>query len=232
MRNKTRYLKLSLLLVTMLCVPNTFAQDSPQWHLPDGAIARLGKGRISEIAYSPDGARLAVASGIGIWLYNTTTDQEGVLLTGYTSRVRSVAFSPDGTTLASGSFGEIRLWDARTGAPKRTIEGHTDWHNSVVFSPDSTTLASGSEDGATLLWELTPFVTTNAVASIVPASVPSPAIGEQLTLSLNIADGENVAGYQVTAQFDTSALRYVEGPTATSSLQARSSSHPLLREIE
>ena len=51
--------------------------------------------------------------------------------------------------------------------------------------------------------------TTNATVSVSPSPVPSPAIGEQLTLSLNIADGENVAGYQATVAFDTSALRYV-----------------------
>ena len=44
---------------------------------------------------------------------------------------------------------------------------------------------------------------------ITPSPVPSPAIGESLTLSLNIADGENIAGYQATVTFDTSALRYV-----------------------
>ena len=46
--------------------------------------------------------------------------------------------------------------------------------------------------------------------SVSPSEVPSLAIGEPLTLSLNITDGENVAGYQGTVQFDTSALRYVE----------------------
>ena len=46
--------------------------------------------------------------------------------------------------------------------------------------------------------------------SISPSAVQSPAIGEQLTLSLKIADGENVAGYQGTVQFNTAALRYVE----------------------
>ena len=51
--------------------------------------------------------------------------------------------------------------------------------------------------------------TTNATMSVSPSPVTSPAIGEQLTLSLNIADGENVAGYQATVAFDTSALRYV-----------------------
>ena len=43
-----------------------------------------------------------------------------------------------------------------------------------------------------------------------PTTVYSPAVGEQFTLSVKIVDGENVAGYQATLQFDTSALRYVE----------------------
>ena len=45
--------------------------------------------------------------------------------------------------------------------------------------------------------------------NVAPSPVPSPAIGEQLTLSLKIADGENVAGYQATVEFDTSELCYV-----------------------
>ena len=51
-------------------------------------------------------------------------------------------------------------------------------------------------------------VTTTTV-SILPAPVRSPAVGERLTLSLNIAKGEDVAGYEATVQFDTTALRYV-----------------------
>ena len=50
---------------------------------------------------------------------------------------------------------------------------------------------------------------TDAVLSISPSSVASPAVGEQLELSLKIAGGKAVAGYQATVQFDTTALRYV-----------------------
>ena len=64
----------------------------------------------------PDGTLLAVASSIGIWLYDTATAQEVTLLTGHTGRVYSVVFSPDGTTLASGSGDDtLRLWDVATG---------------------------------------------------------------------------------------------------------------------
>ena len=42
--------------------------------------------------------------------------------------------------------------------------------------------------------------------SIDPATIESPAAGEQLTLNINITGGANVAGYQVTVTFDSTAL--------------------------
>ena len=51
--------------------------------------------------------------------------------------------------------------------------------------------------------------TTSALVSISPASVKSPAVGEQFTLSLNVTGGENVAGYQTTVKFDPTALKYI-----------------------
>ena len=63
----------SLVLLPILFSLNAVAQDSPQRKLPEGASMRLGKGSLTgPVAYSPDGARLAVASSLGIWLYDTT----------------------------------------------------------------------------------------------------------------------------------------------------------------
>ena len=129
--------------------------------------------------------------------------------------VNSVAFSPNGRTIAGGSWDDtVRLWDADTGEHLQTLTGHTSGVNSVAFSPNGRTIASGSSDGTALLWELTPSADTNATVSFLPSSVQSPAIGDQLTLSLNITDGENVAGYQATVTFDTDALRYVSSANA------------------
>ena len=47
----------TLLILFTLFSRNTFAQDYTQWGLPEGAKARLGKGSIREITYSPDGTR-------------------------------------------------------------------------------------------------------------------------------------------------------------------------------
>ena len=56
--------------------------------------------------------------------------------------------------------------------------------------------------------------TSSAILSFSPSPVASPAVGEQLRLDLNITGGENIAGYQVTVQFDATALRYVESANA------------------
>ena len=127
--------------------------DYQTWHLPEGAIARLGKGRINEVAFSPDGSLLAVASRFGIWLYDAATSRELALLLGHTSGVWSVSFSPDGSTLASGSRDNTgQVVDVATRRNIATLTGHRGWVNSVSFSPDGSTLASGSTAGIKL-WE-------------------------------------------------------------------------------
>ena len=148
-------MKVIILILLSLFPLNTFAQDYTQWSLPEGAKMRFGKGRLSgSIAYSPDGTRLAVASGIGIWLYDTATYQEVALLSGHAFAVYSVAFSPDGQTIASGnSDGTVRLWDAHTGEYKQSLTGHTSLVYSVAFSPDGQTIASASYDYTVRLWD-------------------------------------------------------------------------------
>ncbi len=186
------------------------------WDARTGNPIRTLSGRhtygVNSVVFSPDGTTIASGSSqdttIGLW--NAYTGNPIRTLSGHTSPLKSVAFSLDGNTIASGSWGEIRLWNARTGNPIRTLSGHTGWVESVVFSPDGNTIASGDFGGTVLLWELVPSPTSNATLSLSPTSIQSPVIGQQLTLSLKIADAENVAGYQTTVSYDTTALRYVE----------------------
>ena len=123
---------------------NSSAADTTRMSLPEGAIARLGKGIINEIAYSPNGKHLAVASSIGIWIYDMETYQEVSLLTGNTGPVSCVEFSPDGSTIVSGyDSGGILVWDVKTGKRKQTLPTEQEWVSSVAFSPDGKIIASG-----------------------------------------------------------------------------------------
>ena len=53
------------------------------------------------------------------------------------------------------------------------------------------------------------FAQSSTVVRISFTPAQSLAVGELLTLPLTITNGENVAGYQATVSYDTSALRYV-----------------------
>ena len=53
------------LLLTVGILSYNFAQDNTKVGLPEGAIARLGKGGINLMRFSPDGTRLVVGTDVG-----------------------------------------------------------------------------------------------------------------------------------------------------------------------
>jgi WD40 repeat protein len=147
------FLNLIFLFLSVIFLRNAFAEDYTRWGLPEGAKMRLGKGQIFDLAYSPDGTRLAVGSSIGIWLCNAQTGAEIALITGHT-RLRLKTFSADGRTLIGRTPDDkIWLWDARTGKHKATLSVDAPY-SYVVFSPDSSTMASGIEGKTIRLWDV------------------------------------------------------------------------------
>ena len=122
-------------------------QDYQTWNLPDGAIARFGKGRISEgdrvLAFSPDGKLLAVSTEIGVWIYDVKTTEERTLFlaTDHSFFRGATAFSPDGTQLAAADAGGVKLWNVATRTNVLTFQSHAGLVNSVAFSPDGSKLA-------------------------------------------------------------------------------------------
>ena len=148
---KTAFMSLILFSIVSL---NTIAQDSAQWGMPEGAKARLGRGIIYEVKYSPDGTRLAVASSCGDWLYDSVSgDPIALMRDGNSICAIRVAFSPDGRALAVAADDIVRLWDTVTGELKHTLRGKRFGDvMSLAFSPDGRTLAVASWDGRLSLW--------------------------------------------------------------------------------
>ena len=122
------------------------------------AAGRLGDVEsIDDVAFSPDGAVLAVAArdtraAVG----RGHPPPAGPGRTTASETVYAVAFSPDGRLLATADDdSSVRLWDVRTHRPLgRPLEGHASIVHTVAFSPDGRTLASGGDDGTVRLWSV------------------------------------------------------------------------------
>ena len=146
------------LLLTVGTHSNSFAQDNTKVGLPDGAIARLGKGGINLMRFSPDGTRLVVGTDVAVWLYDVPDGKETVLFTGHGGQVNALAFSPDGKILASGGFANpvIQLWDLETDNKLVTFK-LAERHDSVTalaFSKNNTILMSLDKFGDIIRWDI------------------------------------------------------------------------------
>jgi WD40 repeat protein len=138
-------------------------------YLPEGPIAKLGKGAIYDASLAPDGGSIALATSIGVYRYALDSESESLQEMWFLPTnmpMTSVAFSPDGATLAVGSFNNynypagaekieldaafakepvVLLLDSGSGQPIQTLlqsDSDVDLRvNRLAFSPDGNHLA-------------------------------------------------------------------------------------------
>jgi WD40 repeat protein/serine/threonine protein kinase len=148
------------------------------------------------LAFSPDGRSLAAGMGeeVGrpavVNLWDGTTGEERLTLTGLTGRLRCLAFSADGARLAAGGGdGVVRIWDLAgrnapgVVAPERTWRGYSTPLVGVAFSGDGRLLFAAGGDGVVKVWD------TTARAEPLTQTVP----GSQLTATAATATATHFA---------------------------------------
>ena len=91
-------------------------RDIAKWALPEGAIARLGRGKNNDVTFSPDGQYFAVGTSIGCWLYELWTLSPIALWDTARGMISAVAFSTDSRWIVTYTFVEnLKVWDVQSG---------------------------------------------------------------------------------------------------------------------
>jgi WD40 repeat protein len=121
---------------------------------PEGLSIDAGPTTVFDLAFSPDGRRLAAAVADGsVKLCDSATGEVIRTFSHQQGSVHGVAFSPNGRFLATASADKtVKVWDADSGKRLFSLEGHTKPVWRVVFSPNGGHVATTSADETVRLW--------------------------------------------------------------------------------
>ena len=129
--------------------------EGTTWALPEGVIARLGKGIVlsgggPKLALPPGGGYFAVQTRIGLWWYEMSSKSPIALWETERGLIGSADFSPDGEWIAIANWdGILKVMDVQSGEciaqMKRMEEQNIYAH--VVFSPDRKWIATANQKG-------------------------------------------------------------------------------------
>ena len=129
------------------------SSDVATWTLPEGAIARLGRGREPDIAFSPDGQYISIGNSLGLWVYDLETLSPIALWETERGMVFHVAISPNGKCIAASNSDKIlKVLDIQNGACLTQVE-IDDYISGLTFSPDNQYIAAAYANSSTVeIW--------------------------------------------------------------------------------
>lgn len=139
------------------------SKNSTTWGLPDEAIARLGRGRVTSLAFSSDGKYLAIGTWIGMWWFELATSSPIGLWETERGVISALDFSLNGRWLATGNLdATIKIWDLQQEKCTTRIERPIQRYESgwieigiseIVFSTDGQYIAASRlGDGVICFW--------------------------------------------------------------------------------
>jgi WD40 repeat protein len=125
------------------------------WDPLEGRPVRKGLriGMHSAVGFSPDGRRVAVASGDEVRVVDALSGEVKRRWKGPLLHIPQVAFSPDSHRVAAaGHDGSVRVWDVEDGRELQRLRGHATAIRTIAWSPDGRWLLTGAADLTARLW--------------------------------------------------------------------------------
>jgi WD40 repeat protein len=108
---------------------------------------------LENAVFSPDGSKLATASGDGVKLWNWS--HRTLIAHLPCGGAQCVAFSQNGTKLATAHEGDhlVRLWDVSSRRLLREFPGHIGGAFALTFSADDRTVITADQDATIRFWD-------------------------------------------------------------------------------